>query len=92
MKRNRRHRDLATYTRPVGAAGVELELYEPRNTAPTQIELRHRVAPGDRLDLLAARYYGDPLAYWRIVDANPALTPDELLEPGRALRIPRSEP
>ncbi len=31
----------------------------------------HTVDSGDRLDHLAWRYYGQPLQYWRICDANP---------------------
>jgi hypothetical protein len=42
----------------------------------------HRVDAADRLDLVAARYLGDPLAAWQIADANTALDPDELTEPG----------
>lgn len=46
------------------------------------------VIAGDRLDLLAQRFYGDPLLSWRIADANRALDPSELVEePGRVLRI-----
>lgn len=47
----------------------------------------HEVIQGDRLDLLAAKYLGDPELYWRICDANGALHPDELMEIGRRLRI-----
>ncbi len=51
------------------------------------------VAPGERLDLLANRVYGAPLAYWRICDANDALDPMEMLQeaaadPTRRLRVP----
>jgi hypothetical protein len=53
---------------------------------PTMIE--HRVAQGDRLDLIAARYLGDPTAFWRVADANVVLDPDELTaEAGRLIRI-----
>jgi hypothetical protein len=45
--------------------------------------------PGDRLDLFAARTLGDPLAFWRICDANDAMDPNELVDgSGRTLRLP----
>jgi nucleoid-associated protein YgaU len=47
----------------------------------------HTVAPGERLDQIAARYLGDPEQFWRICDANNALDPAELTAPGRRLRI-----
>ena len=48
----------------------------------------HVVAEGERLDILAAHYLGDPEQFWRIADANAALRPEELTEiPGRRLRI-----
>ncbi|MEU7602714.1 LysM domain-containing protein [Streptomyces sp. NPDC041003] len=51
----------------------------------------HRVAEGDRLDLVTHRYFGDPLAFWLVADANAALDPDELVGPqavGSVLVIP----
>ena len=48
----------------------------------------HTVRSGDRLDLLAAKYFGDPLMYWLICDANGAIRPDRLVAtPGTALNI-----
>ena len=48
----------------------------------------HIVAPLDRTDLLAARYFGDALASWRIPDANGRGIPEELTgTPGVRLRI-----
>ncbi len=48
----------------------------------------HAVVSGDRLDNIAANYFGDPELFWRICDANRALRPDELTErAGRRLRI-----
>lgn len=41
---------------------------------------QHSVRQGDRLDLLAANYLGDPLIYWLICDANGAIRPNALLE------------
>ena len=46
---------------------------------------QHTVKQGDRLDLLAAKYLGDPLMFWLICDANGAIRPDALVEtPGRS--------
>ena len=48
----------------------------------------HTVRAGDRLDLLAAKYLGDPLMYWLICDANGAIRPNQLVEtPGKILSI-----
>ncbi len=52
----------------------------------------HVVEEGDRLDLIAARWYGDPELWWRIADANPCAHPDELTATvGRWLRITAPE-
>ncbi|MFJ4471405.1 hypothetical protein ACIP2X_28550 [Streptomyces sp. NPDC089424] len=49
----------------------------------------HTVAAGDRPDLLAQRYFGDPGQWWQIADANPVLDPRELTaEAGRVVDIP----
>ena len=51
--------------------------------------VEHTVADGERLDLIAAQYLGDPEQFWRICDANGALLPEDLVaEPGRRLAIP----
>jgi nucleoid-associated protein YgaU len=49
---------------------------------------RHTVVQGDRLDLLAATYYGRPERFWLIADANPAVDPEDLLVVGTAIVIP----
>jgi hypothetical protein len=47
------------------------------------------LAQGERLDLLTARTMGDPEQFWRVCDANNAMTPDELEEDrGRLLIVP----
>ncbi|MGM9491717.1 LysM domain-containing protein [Ideonella sp. YS5] len=52
----------------------------------------HVVQAGERIDLVAAATLGDPLAFWRLCDANDAMRPDELTaEPGRRLSIPLPE-
>lgn len=54
-------------------------LPDPRDVRPLAL---HRVDAADRLDLVAARYLGDPLAAWQVADANVALDPEELTAPG----------
>jgi hypothetical protein len=49
---------------------------------------QYTVKQGDRLDLIAAKYLGDPLVFWLPCDANGAIRPAELVEtPGRVLNI-----
>lgn len=62
-------------------------------TPPTQAPLAlHCVADDDRLDLLSARYLGDPLASWRIADANAALDPLAVTStPGDIVIVPTPE-
>lgn len=48
----------------------------------------HVVTQGERLDNITARYLGDPEQFWRVCDANGAMSPEELTETiGRRLRI-----
>lgn len=48
----------------------------------------HVVHQKDRLDRIAATYFGDPEQFWRICDSNDAMKPEELTaQPGRRLRI-----
>jgi len=49
---------------------------------------QHTVRQGDRLDLIAAKYLGDPLIFWLLCDANGAIRPDDLVAtPGKVLNI-----
>ncbi|MGW1245219.1 hypothetical protein [Streptomyces bobili] len=69
---------------------LRMRRHSPGPTAGRPLAL-HTVAEGDRLDLLAQRYLGDPLAYWLIADANAALDPDDLIDSrtvGTVLMIP----
>lgn len=52
----------------------------------------HRVAPGERLDHITARYFGDSAQFWRVADANAALRLEELTaEPGLTIIIPQPQ-
>ncbi len=55
----------------------------------------HATVEDERLDQIAARYFGDPELFWRLADANGAVNPEELTATlGRRLRItlPRGIP
>jgi nucleoid-associated protein YgaU len=53
--------------------------------------LTYVVKEGDRLDLLAYRFYGDPTKFWLICDANQPMFPFELMDPGRRIIIPQEK-
>lgn len=58
------------------------------SSAGTVTLVEHAVTRGDRLDLITARYLGDPTQFWRVCDANDVLRPDELTrEVGIRIRI-----
>jgi nucleoid-associated protein YgaU len=71
-----------TYTTPDGRSIAYLaRRFVPAPGAPNfSTVARHTVAQGDRLDLIAAKYLGDPLLFWLLCDANGALRPDALVE------------
>ena len=56
-----------------------------QNEQPTLAE--HLVTDGDRLDVITARYAGDPTLFWRLCDANTVLRPAELEVVGRVIRV-----
>ena len=64
--------------------------FPPRGAA-MRLLVEVTVAEDDRLDLIAARTIGDPEQFWRICDANNALNPFGLEEPGQTLRVPIPE-
>lgn len=85
--------ETATFTSPSGRtlAYKRRRFVDP----PSELLTLSEVVPveGERLDLLAARTLGDPEQYWRICDANNALSPFELERtPERLLRIPLPRP
>ena len=70
--------------------GVPRRSLQARRVPPTPGVIEHVVLEGERLDQLAARFYGDPFKYWLILDANPGeLNPFLLLRPGRRIQVPR---
>ena len=80
--------EIAALERPDGTRTVHLRRrFLPQPGRLTLVQ-EHEVKEGDRLDNLAAEYFGDPELFWRICDANAAIRPNELIEvPGRRLSI-----
>ena len=80
--------DTATLTTADGVMHTYVKrrfLPQPGQLAQVQT---YTVVQGDRLDIIAARYLGDPELFWRICDANAAMRPSDLTAtPGRTLRI-----
>lgn len=66
---------------PVNAEGERLRGKDLRVISLTPGRFLHTVLEGDRLDLLAFKYYGDATKWWQICDANQTLLfPTDLLD------------
>jgi hypothetical protein len=65
--------------------------YVRRRFLPQPEELaqigEHEVRQGERLDHIAHAEFGDAEQFWVLADANRAMDPDELIRPGRRLRV-----
>ncbi|HEY7814966.1 MAG TPA: LysM domain-containing protein [Nakamurella sp.] len=64
---------------------VRRRFLPPVDAHTTLVE--HRVAAGERLDVVTARYVGDPLQFWRLCDANDVLRPESLEVAGLVIAI-----
>ncbi len=84
-----RYKDISNYT-AIDASGRASQTKSLRWIPNTPGTFIHTVKEGDRLDLLAFKYYGTPTKWWLICDANPdTIFPTDLLkEPGRKIIIP----
>lgn len=85
--------DTATLTLPDGrvVAYARRRFLPPGASLPLLAQVD--VAPDERIDNVANRTLGDPLAFWRICDANDAMDPQAMLaeiaaDTNRRLRIP----
>ena len=76
---------------PMAHDGQRRRILDMRRITAAPPAHEHTVGGGERLDLLAGHFYGDPQKYWLILDANPdELNPFRLLQAGRRIRIPRN--
>ncbi len=85
--RSSRYANIATYV-ATDARGNAHPALKMRVIPETPAVFRHTVRAGERLDLLAFQYYGKADRFWRICDANTAVQPEELLQPGRRILVP----
>ena len=86
---------IATVEVPDGTGGRRTVSYLRRRLPPQPGSLptlaEHVVTGGDRPDLIATTYLGDPTQFWRVCDANRVIHPDELTAAdriGATLRVP----
>jgi hypothetical protein len=89
-----RYRKLPDAAAP-DAAGRVLTAKDLRLLPDVTATFKHVVNAGDRLDQLAYKYYGQPLQWWNICDANPEfVSPLALLgqEPLVTTRFPVNAP
>ncbi len=87
--KNSRYKDISKYS-AIDESGKASQTKSLRLIPTTSGTFMHTVKEGDRLDLLAFKYYGSPSKWWLICDANPeAFFPTDLLkEPGKKIIIP----
>jgi hypothetical protein len=69
-------------------SGEEYELRELREIPERDSVFAATPVQGERLDTLSARYYRDPLLFWRIADASDHLDPFDIVIPGEPVSIP----
>ncbi|MBI4650383.1 hypothetical protein HY745_03675 [Candidatus Desantisbacteria bacterium] len=73
--------------------GSEVLLKKKRRIPEQKGRLIHTVLEGERSDLAANRYYGDPLKFWKIADGNAEMNPENLFKrPGEKIIIPPNDP
>lgn len=79
--------------RDIESGETLLEYRENVEIPVTSNDKYHRVKSHEvsRLDMLAHKYYKNPLLWWVIAQANEIYDPFELLAPGTILRIPAIE-
>ena len=79
--------DAVLVTRDGREVAYKTRRFLPHGAAlPLLVEVTLR--EGEQLDLLTARTLGEATQWWRVADANNAMNPADLHEPGRTVRVP----
>lgn len=89
MAVDKKSRYRGTGTRVISdPTGQPFEILALRTIPPTGGVYRVTAVEGDRLDLLAHRFYRDPTRFWTLCDAADHLDPFDLVAPGEQVLIP----
>jgi len=76
------------FTGPDGRPVVYLRRRFVPPSSEFSVVQEHIVTEGDRIDIIAARYLGDPEQFWRVCDASGAMRPEALTDaPGTRVQI-----
>jgi len=78
-----------TYTPTIGVPVVFLSRrIVPQPSVYVSVQ-NYVVVENDRIDNLSTKFFGDPLLFWMICDANVATDPDEVTaQKGRSILVP----
>ncbi len=82
-----RYQNVGVY-QATDANGATVTALRIRFIPATPAGYRHTFTADERLDLLAYRFYHNPEKFWLIADANNAIDPEDLGDPGRQILIP----
>lgn len=82
-----RYQNVGVY-QAVDANGRTVTALNIRFIPATPAGYLHTFTSDERLDLLAYRFYNNPEKFWLIADANTAMDPEDLAQPGNQLLIP----
>lgn len=74
---NSRYAQCSTYTVTVPGGAVVTAVVPPL-PAPVPLAGYYPRASGDRLDIIATKYFNAPTTFWRLCDANNAMVPGAL--------------
>jgi hypothetical protein len=73
--------------------GSQVVIKQKRSIPQPKAKLIHTVQEGERTDILADRYYNDPLKFWKLGDGNDEMDAERLVaEPGRKITVPPNDP
>jgi len=76
---------LSRYTTAVNADGAVIAARKAQGSTSVQ---NYIVRPGDTIEVLAAKLYGDSSQHWRLLDLNPQLEFSFDLTANDVIRIP----